>query len=88
MMEIMTEDMKFLDLVQLLVFKDNGQKFDGQDAEIAGDTKCHLNQHGMNIGMPEEEPPSHGLPDIKDQHPNGGRVTDESDYHGHIDDIF
>jgi hypothetical protein len=88
MVETMPKQAKFPDLRQLPVLEDIGDELDAQHHEIGCDAEGHLNQHGMDIGMPEDKPPPERLADIYAQHDNCSRIADESDDHGGIEDIL
>ena len=84
----MTEYVKFPDFVQLSILKDYWNKLDTQNHKVACDTEGHLHQHGMNIGMPENEPSANGLANINTKHAQCAGIANKAyDYSG-IDNIF
>ena len=82
MVQIVAEEMNVSYLIQFPVLQYQGQIFNGQDAQVTRDAEGHLGQHGVDIGMPKDEPSPEGLTDINAQHGNGARVTDEAYDHG------
>jgi hypothetical protein len=86
-MHIMAENAKIAYFVQFPVLQDEGDVLNGQDTEIGRDTEGDLRQHGMDIGMPEDEPTPYGLTNIDGEHGYGARVADESYDYRCIDDI-
>jgi hypothetical protein len=87
-MHIRGEMMKESNFVGLSVFKNIGNKFYGQYRKITGQTKSHFRQHGMDIGMPENEPAAQGLTDINGKDQQCRTIADETDDDGKIDDVF
>jgi hypothetical protein len=87
-MKILTEKPKFPYFFQFSVFKNDGNKFNGQNHQIAGNAKGHLHQHGVNVGVPENEPSANGLTDINTQHGHGAGIADKPDDDSCIDNAF
>ena len=85
---VMAEMMKKRHPVQLTVFQDKRQVFDAQDEKVAGQAKGHFREHGMHVGMPENEPAPHGLPHIDAEDQQGRTVADKTDQHRVVNDIF
>jgi hypothetical protein len=86
--EAMTEYVKFPDFVQLSILKDYGNKLDTQNHKVDCDTEGHLYQHGMNIGMPENEPPANGLTNVNPKHAQCAGIANKAYDHSGIDNIF
>jgi len=86
--ETMAEYVKPPDFVQLSIPKDKGDELDAQYHKVTYDTEGHLHQHGMDIGMPEDEPSSNGLANINTKHGHGTRIANKAYNHSGIDNIL
>ena len=86
--EAMTEYVKLPDFVQLSILKDKWDELDAQHHKVTCDTEGHLHKHGMDIGMPEDEPPSNGLANINTKHGQGTRIANKAYDHSGIDNIL
>jgi hypothetical protein len=75
-------------LVQLAVFQDQGDILDGQYGKVARQAEGHLGEHGMDVGVPEDEPSAQGLADVDGQDQKRRTVADEADEHGVVDDVL
>jgi hypothetical protein len=87
-MEIVGQVMQELDLVQLAVFQDDRNELDGQHQHVHGDAEDYFREHGVHVGMPESEPGAQRLADFQGQDQQGTGVTDETDDHRQVDDVF
>ncbi|VTR63956.1 hypothetical protein DESC_120048 [Desulfosarcina cetonica] len=74
--------------VNLAIFQDQRDVLDGQHREIAGEAEGHLGEHGVDVGVPEDEPSAQGLADVDGQDQQGRAIADEADEHGVVDDVF
>ena len=75
-------------LVHLTVLQNQGNELNGEHTEVEGKTKGHLGEHGVHIGMPENEPATQGLANVDGQDEQGGTIADKPDHHGQVDDVF
>jgi hypothetical protein len=75
-------------LVQLAVFQDKRDILDGQHGEVDRKAEGHLGEHGVNVGVPENEPAAQRLADVDGQDQEGRTVADKADQDRVVDDVF
>jgi hypothetical protein len=66
LVQVVAKEMKLWCFVKLPVFKDQWQKFYGENDGVTGDAEDHFSEHRVHIGVPEGKPAPDGLTDLQE----------------------